>query len=280
MIKVDAKDITIKVSSLLAKIGVTMEKNTLNLLKKASEEEENSVTKFALDIMVKNALVACDTNTPLCQDTGMVVAFVTIGQNVVIENGFIADAINEGVRIAYKENYFRKSVLDPISRKNTLDNTPAVIHYNLVQEDILKIEIMQKGFGSENMSKLYMLTPAVGIEGIKKCIIDTVKLGGGNPCPPVCVGVGIGGTMEKACLMSKHALTRDTSSKNADEELNALEVELLDSINSLGIGAQGFGGKLTALKVFIEKYPTHLAGLPVAVTIQCHAVRHGEVVIC
>ena len=255
-----------------------MNKDAYDCLSKAYMEETLPAAKFALDIMLKNANIARESNSPLCQDTGMAVVFVKVGQEVNIEGGFISDAINEGVRQAYSEGYFRKSVLDPITRQNTLDNTPAVIHYEIVKGEKLKISVLLKGFGSENMSKLFMLTPSDGIDGIKQAVIRSVKEAGGNPCPPIIVGVGIGGTMEKAAIMSKHCLLREISSKNEDGFLDAMEEELKESINKLNIGAQGFGGKNTVFKVFIEKYPTHLAGLPVAVTLQCHASRHGEIV--
>lgn len=272
------EDIVIKVKATCLKAGCQMNQDVFDCLSKAYLEETSPSTKFALDIMIKNAQLAKETNSPLCQDTGMAVIFVKIGQEVVIQGGYIADAINEGVRQAYKEGYFRKSVLDPITRENTLDNTPAVIHYEIIKGDKLKLSVLLKGFGSENMSRLFMLTPSDGIEGIKQAIIRSVKEGGGNPCPPIIVGVGIGGTMEKAAIMSKHCLLRDISSTNGDSVLAAMEEELKENINALGIGAQGFGGTNTALRVFIEKYPTHLAGLPVAVTIQCHACRHGEII--
>ncbi len=271
------EDIIKKVKETCMTIGCRMDEGVFEKLKCAYGEETVPATKFALDIMLKNALIAKETNSPLCQDTGMTVVFVKMGE-VKIEGGFIGDAINEGVRQGYSEGYFRKSVLDPISRKNTLDNTPAVIHYEITKGEELSINIMLKGFGSENMSRLFMLSPSEGIDGVKDAIIKSVMVGGGNPCPPIIVGVGIGGTMEKAALMSKHSLLRDINSINEDNILAGMEEELKEKINALNIGAQGFGGKNTALRVFIEKYPTHLAGLPVAVTIQCHASRHGEIV--
>lgn len=271
-------EIVKKVKATCLKAGCQMNKDAYDCLSKAYMEETLPATKFALDIMLKNANIARESNSPLCQDTGMAVVFAKVGQEVKIEGGYITDAINEGVRQAYSEGYFRKSVLDPITRQNTLDNTPAVIHYEIVKGEELKISVLLKGFGSENMSRLFMLTPSDGIEGIKQAVIRSVKEAGGNPCPPIIVGVGIGGTMEKAAIMSKHCLLRDIGSKNEDSLLDAMEEELKENINKLNIGAQGFGGKNTVFKVFIEKYPTHLAGLPVAVTLQCHASRHGEIV--
>lgn len=277
MKKIKASQITAEIKKMCLDIGINLDAETKQALQCARAEEQNVTTRFALDIMIKNAEIAKDTLSPICQDTGMAVVFVDIGQEVHIIDGSLEDAINQGVREAYQEGYFRKSVLTPIARKNTLDNTPAVIHYNISKGDKLSLAIMAKGFGSENMSRLYMLTPAEGIEGIKKAVIETVKGAGSNPCPPVVVGVGIGGTMEKAAIMSKKALFRSLNSSNEDTELNNLEIELKEKINSLGIGAQGLGGKVSCLKVLIESFPTHLAGLPVAITMQCHAVRHTSI---
>ncbi len=275
MREISCKTITENLRKTILKCGVTLSPACLNAMKNALDNETGA-TRFALDIMLQNAEIAEKTDSPVCQDTGMAVVFAEIGQDVKLTDGFIGDAINEGVRRAYADGYFRKSVLDPIDRKNTLDNTPAVIHYSIVDGDGLKISVMLKGFGSENMSRLFMLSPSEGIEGVENAIVRSVAEAGGNPCPPVVVGVGIGGTMEKASLMSKHALLRETDQANPDPFLNDMEKRLTARINDLGVGAQGFGGKLTCMGVLIEKYPTHLAGLPVAVTMQCHAVRHGE----
>lgn len=273
---INSKIITSAVKEMCLKTGVFLDKNTLKELEKAKEIEDNQTAAFALDIMIKNARIAEKSSSPLCQDTGMAIVFADIGQDVQIDGEFIEDSINEGVRQAYKEGFFRKSVLDPLSRKNTGDNTPAVIHYNIIEGDKLHLKVMAKGFGSENMSKLFMLTPSEGIEGIKKAVLNTIKASGGKPCPPIVVGIGIGGTMEKAAILSKKSLFRDIHSKNPDPLLDELENQLLTEINTLNIGAQGLGGKTTALKVLIEKYPTHIAGLPLAITVQCHAVRHTE----
>lgn len=279
MKNISAAAVTQAIKAMFLEIGVSLDKGTKNALRNACESENSPAAKFALEIMLKNADIAESSLSPLCQDTGMAVVFADIGQNVCIEGGFIGDAINEGVRQAYQEGYFRKSVLDPLSRKNTLDNTPAVIHYSIVPGDSLTLAVMAKGFGSENMSRLFMLTPSEGKEGIIKAVVSAVTDAGGNPCPPVVVGVGIGGTMEKAALMSKKALFRSLNSINKSSGLDVLEQEILEKINNTGIGAQGFGGKLTALAVFIESFPTHLAGLPVAVTMQCHAVRHAKTIL-
>lgn len=242
-------------------------------MKAAREKESNEVARFAFDMLLENASVAERRCLPVCQDTGMAVVFVKLGQDVHIEGGLLTDAINEGVRRGYLENGYRASVLDPITRVNTRDNTPAVIHIELVEGDSLELTFMPKGFGSENMSRLYMLTPSAGMEGVKKSVIDAVKSAGSNPCPPIVVGVGIGGTAEKAMLTAKEQLLRNVGEPSPDETLAALERELLSEINALRIGAQGFSGDTTAFAVHIGKYPTHISALPVAVNIQCNAVR-------
>jgi len=241
--------------------------------------EESSLGKNVIGAILENAKIAREERIPICQDTGMAVVFVELGTDARF-SGDLEEAINEGVRRGYKKGYLRNSVVrDPIDRVNTKDNTPAVIHYSITSGDKMKITVAPKGFGSENMSALAMLTPSDGIEGIKKFIIDTVSRAGGNPCPPVIVGVGVGGTMEKCALLSKKALLRPVGSFNANEFWRGVEKELLEKINSLGIGPAGFGGKTTALSVNIETFPTHIAGLPVAVNIGCHATRHAEGVL-
>lgn len=265
-----------KVCALILEKGVSIDGECLKIMERALDYETGA-TRFALDVMLKNAALAKESLSPVCQDTGMVVAFIQIGQEVTVSGGFIGDAVNSGVRKAYADGYFRKSVLDPITRQNTYDNTPAVIHYEIVPGEDLKIQILLKGFGSENMSRLFMLSPSDGIDGVENAVIQTVIDAGGNPCPPIMLGVGVGGTMEKAALMSKHALLRPVSKENPDKVLAEMEKRLIEKLNSTGIGAQGFGGNLTCLGVSIEKFPTHLAGLPVAVTVQCHSVRHGEI---
>ncbi len=249
---------------------IRLPEDTLAMLKNAAEREESSYGKANLEMAVENACIAVKENMPVCQDTGMVTVFAEIGQEVHITGGDFYESIHQGVRKAYVP--FRKSVLSPLDRKNTGDNTPAVIHVSLAPGDKLKLVIAPKGFGSENMSALKMLKPSQGIEGVKQFIIDTVSSAGANPCPPVIVGVGIGGTMEKAALMAKHTLA--VSQPSTDPFLAKMEKELLQEINRLGIGPQGMGGRVTALAVFIETYPTHIAGLPVAVNIQCHCARH------
>ncbi len=253
-------------------------KDALSAVKTAYETEPTPIAKEALRQLVENAGISDETGMPYCQDTGMAVVFIEIGQQVFIE-GSLADAINKGVHQAYREGFFRKSVLDPITRKNTQDNTPAVIHYDIVPGELLKIYAAPKGFGSENMSRLAMLNPSDGINGIKQFVLDSVIKAGGSPCPPVILGIGIGGTFEKCALIAKKELLREIGSRSEDDELAALEIELKDSINALGIGALGFGGPNYCLDVHITKYPTHIAGLPVAVNFQCHASRHASAVI-
>lgn len=270
MREIDGSAITALIEQHIAYIARHAEESCAARLKELCDSESDPTAAFALKVMCDNIDIAAERGYPVCQDTGMAVVFADIGRDVRI-NGDIYDAINEGVRRAYVP--LRKSVLDPVSRINTRDNTPAVIHLSMSEGSNVKLEIMLKGFGSENMSKVYMLNPAQGLEEAKRLIVGTVADAGSNPCPPVIVGVGLGGTLEKACLMSKHALFRKIGSRNEDSELDAIEQELLDKINSLGIGAQGFGGKATALGVFIEKFPTHISSLPVAVNILCHCSR-------
>lgn len=246
----------------------------------AEAEETWPVAKDILDKILENVEISRGENVPMCQDTGMACVFIEIGQDVHITGGSIEDAVNEGVRRGYSEGYLRKSVVkDPINRVNTGDNTPAVIYYNMVTGDKLKIMVAPKGFGSENMSQIKMLKPADGIEGVKEFIIKTVKEAGPNPCPPIVVGVGIGGTFDRAALLAKKALTRSLAERNGDPFYSELEEEMLQKINALGIGPQGFGGKTTALAVNIETFPTHIAGLPVAVNINCHVTRHKEITL-
>lgn len=245
--------------------------------KESKKKETSEIAKNIIEILEKNADIAAQEDMPMCQDTGMTVIFIEIGQDVHIIGGSLEAAINEGVRQGYTEGYLRKSVVsDPIERKNTNDNTPAIIHYNIVPGDGFKVTVAPKGFGSENMSQLKMLKPADGIEGVKNFVLKVVKQAGPNPCPPIIVGVGIGGTFEKAAFLAKKSLLRATDQRNSNPYYAKLEEELLESINSLGIGPQGFGGRTTALAVNVETYATHIAGLPVAVNISCHATRHAE----
>lgn len=260
-------------------ICTKIDPEVLSAIKASRETESDDATKFVLDVMLKNAEIAETENCPVCQDTGMAVVFLTVGQDVRITGGSLSDAIQEGVREAYGEGYFRKSVLSPLARRNTRDNTPAILHTEFVDGEAFTLKLMAKGFGSENMSRLYMLPPSAGVEGVKDAIVKTVKDAGANPCPPVVLGVGIGGTMEKAALMSKLALFRKPNSQNEDPILDEIEKDTLKRINDLRIGALGLGGQLTAIGVNCLSYPTHLAGLPVAVTVQCHCSRHKEIVL-
>ena len=251
----------------------------LQSLKKYEQIEISEIGQEMLCRIIENAELAADKQIAICQDTGMSVVFVELGQEVHV-TGSITEAINEGVRQAYKEGYLRKSVVgDPLNRKNTGDNTPAVIHYDIVTGENIKIQVMPKGFGSENMSAIKMLKPSDGVEGVIDFVLQTVKNAGSNPCPPIIVGVGIGGTMEKAAILSKKSLLRSLNDKNRSPYYAELEDLLLTKINNLGIGPQGLGGITTALRVHIESYATHFAGLPVAVNITCHASRHKETVI-
>lgn len=247
-------------------------------LESALDAEKSSTGREILKQLLENADIAKKEGMAICQDTGMAVVFVDIGQEVHITGGSLEDAINNGVKNGYKNGFLRKSVVsDPIERINTGDNTPAIIHYNIVSGNSLKITLAPKGFGSENMSALKMLKPSDGIEGVKRFILDTVSNAGPNPCPPIIVGVGIGGTMEKCAFLSKKALLRPINIKSSIKYIKELEAELLVSINRLGIGPGGLGGETTALSVNIETFPTHIAGLPVAVNISCHVTRHAEI---
>lgn len=274
MREVKSSDITKKLKEGLLEIASVLPKDVMDRLVELRDKEKWPLAKETITTIIDNDNLAERDSVPMCQDTGMVICFVKIGQDVHVD-GSISDAINEAVREAYTEGYLRKSVVkDPINRVNTKDNTPAIIHYELVEGDVFEISFAAKGFGSENMSKQKMLKPADGLEGVKKFILESVEAAGPNPCPPIIVGVGIGGDFEKSCIMAKKSLMRDVNDYNKDSFYADLEKELLEKINELGIGPQGFGGKTTALRVFIETHPTHIAGLPVAVNIQCHAARH------
>ena len=251
-----------------------------NVFEKAVKNEESALGKQVLGQLEENLKIAGEDMIPICQDTGMAVVFINVGQDVHLTGGDITDAINEGVRRGYVDGYLRKSVVkDPIYRENTKDNTPAVIHFNIVPGDKVDITVAPKGFGSENMSRVFMLKPADEIEGVKEAILTAVKDAGPNACPPMVVGVGIGGTFEKCAYLAKKALTRDLNEESPVEYVRDLEKEMLEKINKLGIGPGGLGGTQTALAINIETYPTHIAGLPVAVNICCHVNRHSHRVI-
>ncbi|MCF6466714.1 fumarate hydratase [Clostridium sp. Cult2] len=278
MRKIDCKEIIEAVKKACIEANRYLPEDVKLEIEKRYKEETWPMAKEILGKIGENIEIARKEKMALCQDTGMVTVFVEIGQEVHIINGSLEEAINEGVRQGYTEGYLRKSVVqDPLNRINTKDNTPAVINYNIIPGDKFKIIIAPKGFGSENMSQLKMLKPADGIEGVKDFVIKTVEDAGANPCPPIVVGVGIGGTFDKVASLAKKALVRPLSKRNGNEYYRNLEEELLDEINKLGIGPQGFGGKTTALAVNIETYPTHIAGLPVAVNINCHVTRFKEV---
>lgn len=253
--------------------GVNITPSCKKSINEAMQKESSNACQFALKTALDNAETAEKRQMPVCQDTGMSVVILEIGQEVFLEGKPLSEAVNEGIRRAYKDGYFRKSVCDPLTRVNTADNTPAVIHTDITDGDKIKITYLPKGFGSENMSKLYMLTPAKGVNGIIDCIVNTVKDAGSRPCPPVCVGVGIGGTFDTCAFLAKKALTREIGIYNDRQDVREIEQKSLELINELKIGAQGFGGDTTALSVACEIAPTHIAGLPVAVNIQCHCVR-------
>ena len=244
-------------------------------LHSAAREELWPLGKKGLEILEKNLLAAEEKNLPVCQDTGLACVFIELGQDVHIE-GSLSEAVNEGVSKGYTEGYLRKSVVDPLRRTNTGDNTPAILSLELSSGEHCRITVMPKGFGSENMSRIAMLKPAEGTEGVKKFVLETVAAAGSNPCPPIVVGVGIGGSFDKCAALAKKALLRPIGSENPDPLYAGLEKELLESINALGIGPQGFGGRTTALGLAVEQYPTHVAGLPVAVNISCHATRRAS----
>ncbi|HPX56573.1 MAG TPA: fumarate hydratase [Syntrophales bacterium] len=272
--------VTEAVKRLFLEANTSLGEDVMDALYRARETETSELGRYVLDQILENAAVAEKWKAPLCQDTGFAVVFLEIGQDVHVIDGDLHEAVREGIRLAYTEGYLRKSVCDPLSRNNTKDNLPAVVHTDIVPGDRLKIVAMPKGGGSENMGGTAMLVPAAGYEGIKRYVIDRVEAAGSNPCPPVIVGVGIGGTMEQSALLAKKALLRPVGKPNdRDERLNRLEREILDEINKSGIGPQGYGGIVTALAVHVEMMPCHIASLPVSVNIQCHVARHREVLL-
>lgn len=280
MREINTKDIEEVVKNLCIQANLELSPEMQRCINEAKDKETNPLAVSILEQLQENMNIAKTDRIPICQDTGMAVFFVELGQEVHIVGGELTEAINNGVKQGYEEGYLRKSVVsDPLIRENTKDNTPAIIHYDIVAGDKLKITIAPKGFGSENMSKLVMLKPADGVEGVKKVVIDAAKNAGPNACPPFVLGVGIGGDFEQVAKLSKKALTREPGSHNPLPHIAELEEELLAEINSLGIGPAGLGGNSTALAVNIETYPTHIAGLPVAVNMCCHVDRHRSVVI-
>ncbi len=280
MREVNVSTITDNIKEMCIEANHFLTDDMKNVFENAVKNEESALGKQVLGQLEENLKIAGEDMIPICQDTGMAVVFINVGQDVHLTGGDITDAINEGVRRGYVDGYLRKSVVkDPIYRENTKDNTPAVIHFNIVPGDKVDITVAPKGFGSENMSRVFMLKPADGIEGVKDAILTAVKDAGPNACPPMVVGVGIGGTFEKCAYLAKKALTRDLNEESPVEYVRDLEKEMLEKINKLGIGPGGLGGTQTALAINIETYPTHIAGLPVAVNICCHVNRHSHRVI-
>ena len=280
MREVNVSTITDNIKEMCIEANHFLTDDMKNVFENAVKKEESALGKQVLGQLEENLKIAGEDMIPICQDTGMAVVFINVGQEVHLTGGDITDAINEGVRRGYVDGYLRKSVVkDPIYRENTKDNTPAVIHFNIVPGDKVDITVAPKGFGSENMSRVFMLKPADGIEGVKEAILTAVKDAGPNACPPMVVGVGIGGTFEKCAYLAKKALTRDLNEESPVEYVRDLEKEMLEKINKLGIGPGGLGGTQTALAINIETYPTHIAGLPVAVNICCHVNRHSHRVI-
>ena len=279
MREIHVEEIRDQVAQICIEAAYNLSDDVLTAFDRALETETSPAAREIIGLLKENARIAKDEHIPICQDTGIAIFFVEIGQDLRIKNGFIVDAINEGVRKGYKEGYLRKSVVDPITRRNTGDNTPAIVYTELVPGDKLKISFMPKGAGSENMSVIRMLRPTEGIEGIKNFVLECVQKAGANPCPPVVIGVGIGGDFEKAALIAKKSLLRAIGSPNAKLELASLEEMLLKAVNKTGIGPEGLGGKVTAMAVHVESYPCHIASLPVAVNINCHAARHKTIIL-
>ncbi|MEK6743265.1 MAG: fumarate hydratase [Nitrospirota bacterium] len=279
MREIHVDEIRDNVAQICIDAAYDLSEDVLTAFDRAQEAETSPAAKEVIGLLKENARVAREDRIPICQDTGIAVFFIEIGQDLRIKNGFLIDAVNEGVRKGYKEGYLRKSVVDPLTRKNTGDNTPAIIYTELVPGDKLRISFMPKGAGSENMSAIRMLRPTEGMEGIREFVLECVRNAGANPCPPIVVGVGIGGTFEKAAVMAKKSLLRHIGSPNPKLELASLEEELLKAVNRTGIGPEGLGGKVTAMAVHVETHPCHIASLPVAVNINCHAARHKTIIL-
>lgn len=277
--EISSKKIIEVVRDLCIDANYNLGNDVLRAFDKAIEAEESATGIEVLKELKENARIAREEKAPICQDCGLAVVFIEIGQDVHITGGDLKEAINEGVRQGYKDGYLRKSACHPLTRKNTGDNTPAIIHIQIVPGDTMKIIFAPKGGGAENMSRVTMLTPAVGIEGVKDFVVNRVKESGSNPCPPTVIGIGVGGTFERSAILAKKAILRDIGNRNPDPELAKIEEEILTRINRLGIGPMGYGGNTTSLDVFLEIEPCHIASLPVAVNIQCHAARHKEAII-
>jgi fumarate hydratase subunit alpha len=279
MREVHVNQITKVIRDLFIDANYNLGADVLAAFDRGIAQDESPVAKEVLKELKENARIAREEHSPICQDTGLAVLFIDLGQDVHIVGGDFKEAVHEGVRQGYQEGYLRKSACNPFSRKNTKDNTPAVIHLDIVPGDKMKITAVPKGGGAENMSRVHMMAPSAGIEGIKDFIVNRMKESGSNPCPPTVVGVGIGGTFERSALLAKKALLRNIGERNPDPEIAKLEVEVLERINKLGIGPMGYGGNTTSLDVFFEVEPCHIASLPLAVNVQCHASRHKEAVI-
>ena len=276
MREIHVDDVIRAVRNLSIQANTELGEDVLNAFQRALETETSPIGTEILKDLIENAQIAREQQAPMCQDTGLAVVYLVIGQEVHVVGGSLKEAVDEGVRQGYKDGYLRKSLCHPLTRENTGDNTPAMIHYDIVPGDRFKVIVAPKGGGGENMSQVVMLSPAEGIDGIKNFVVQLVKTSGGKPCPPTIVGVGIGGTFEKTALLAKMALLRPVGSKNQDPLLDRLETEWLEEINRLGIGPQGLGGKTTSLAVHINTMPCHIASIPVAVNIQCHSSRHKE----
>ena len=279
MREINVSEVIKTVSTLCIDANYNLGADMVRALDQALAIEESPTGKDCIEQLKENAAIATRDQVPICQDTGLAVIFVEIGQDLRVIGGNLDEAINEGVRQGYLEGYLRKSACHPFTRANTGDNTPAIIHYRLVDGDALKITVAPKGGGSENMSKVVMLKPADGVAGIKEQVVEWVRQAGGNPCPPTIVGVGIGGNFERSAMLAKEALLREVGSVNPDPELQSLEAELLEAVNNLGVGPQGLGGRVTSFAVHVKMLPCHIASLPLAINIQCHAARHKEAVL-
>jgi fumarate hydratase subunit alpha len=279
MREIHVEEIRDNVAQMCIDAAYTLSEDVMTALDQAVESETATAAKEILGLLKENARVAREEHIPLCQDTGIAIFFVEVGQDLRIKNGMIIDAINAGVRKGYKEGYLRKSVVDPITRRNTGDNTPAIVYSELVPGDRLRISFMPKGAGSENMSAIRMMSPTAGVDGIRDFVLECVLSAGANPCPPVVIGVGIGGDFEKAALIAKKALLRPVGGPNPKLELAAIEEMLLKTVNRTGIGPEGLGGRVTALAVHVDSFPCHIASLPVAVNINCHAARHKTIIL-
>jgi len=279
MREISAQEITEVVKDLCIDANYNLGEDILSAFERAIKTEESPTGRGVLKELIENARIAREEKAPICQDCGLAVVFLEIGQDVHITGGDLKEAINKGVRQGYEQGYLRKSSCNPITRKNTGDNTPAIIHLDIVPGDTVKITVAPKGGGSENMSRVTMLTPAEGMEGIKDFVVQRVKESGSNPCPPTIIGIGVGGTLERSAILAKKALLRSLGQRNPDPELAKIEEEILVRIKNLGIGPMGYGGTTTSLDVFLEMEPCHIASLPVAVNVQCHAARHKEAVI-